>query len=63
MRVLDDGRVGGILEEGTLIFVLFERQDGRWLIADFFEAGPAGAIPGVGTPVTVGEAAAEATPA
>ncbi len=63
VRVLADGRVGGILEEeGTLIFVLFERQEGRWLIADFFEAGPAGATPVVGTPVTVGEAAAEASP-
>ncbi len=63
VRVLDDGRVGGILEEeGTLIFALFERQEGRWLIADFFEVGPADATPLVGTPVTAGEAAIEASP-
>lgn len=44
VRVLDDGRVGAILEEeGELIFLIFERQDGRWRIAEFFEAGQAGA--------------------
>ena len=63
VRVLDDGRVGGILEEeGTLIFVVFERQDDRWLLDGFVEAGLAGGTPGVGTPVTAGEAAIEASP-
>lgn len=57
VRVLDDGRVGGILEEeGPLVFLIFERQDGRWLIADFLEIRSADGTSAVGTP------AAEATP-
>ncbi len=58
VRVLDDGRVGGILvEEGPPVFLIFERQDGRWLIADFLEIGSLGGTPAAATP------APEATPA
>ena len=41
VRVLEQGRVGAILEvgEGT-IFLFFERQGSRWLVDGYVEVGP-----------------------
>ncbi len=46
VRVLADGRVGGILEEeGQISFVFFEDQAGRWLFDDYIQLGAAEGTP------------------
>ncbi|MDQ4045020.1 MAG: hypothetical protein M3173_06190 [Chloroflexota bacterium] len=50
VRVLEDGRVGGVLEEeDEAVFVIFEQVDGRWLVDDFI---PVETEPAASTPVS-----------
>ena len=53
VRILDDGRAGAVLEEeGMAVFVLFERQDDRWLLDGFIDVGREGGTAGAATPAS-----------
>jgi hypothetical protein len=51
-RVLEDGRVGALFEsEGDIVFIIFEKGDGRWLVDEFVDVLE-GTAPAGGTPTS-----------